>query len=125
MEKDDLIAQASLLVLELKIVHGPATFGLRQIGEEIVIVTRLGRFCDNDLRLAFVEMEGDVLVLLSKFQLLKPLHTIWVYGYTGRLVCKSNYRDVLRWQNRNVFVPSLLCVCVGSGGEGSEGRSHG
>lgn len=113
MEKDDLIAQASLLVLELKIVHGPATFGLRQIGEEIVIDTRLGRFCDNDLRLVLAEMEGDVLVLLLKFQVLKPIQTIWVYGYTGtgRLVCKSNYRDVLRWQNRNVFVPSLLCVC--------------
>ena len=111
MVKDDLLAQPALLVLELKIVHGPATFVLWQICEELIIVARGRFFIRDDLRLLVVEPEDDVLGLLPKFQCLIRSQTIWVYGYAGRLVCKSNYIGILRWQNRNIFVPSLFCVC--------------
>jgi hypothetical protein len=70
LEKDDLLAQAALLILELKIVHGPATFGLRQIIEEFFIFDRRRFFYRDDLRLVLVEHEDDVLVLLLEFQLL-------------------------------------------------------
>lgn len=91
MVKDDFLAQAAILLLELKIVHGPATSVLRQIDEELVIVYRRRCFFHDDLGPLAVELEDDVLVLLLKFQLLIPFQTFWVYGYAGRLVRKSNY----------------------------------
>lgn len=91
LDKDDLLAQAALLIRELKIVHGPATFGLWQISEEVIIFTRRRDFMHDDLRLLLVEHENDVLGLLLKLQLLIRSQTFWVYGYAGRLVCKSNY----------------------------------
>lgn len=91
LEKDDLLAQAALIILELKIVHCPATFGLRQIFEEFIIVARQRFFYRDDLRLLVVEPEDDVLGLLPKFQRFIRSQTIWVCGYAGRLVCESNY----------------------------------
>jgi hypothetical protein len=75
LEKDDLLAQATLIIRELKIVHRPATFGLRQICEEYIIVARRRFFFRDDLRLMVIELEDDVLVLLPKFQRLKLLQT--------------------------------------------------
>jgi hypothetical protein len=83
LEKDDLLAQAALIVLELKIVHGPSTLGLRQIFEEFVIVALRRVFFHDDLRLLLVELEDDVLVRLLKLQRLKRSQTLWVYGYAG------------------------------------------
>ena len=94
LEEYDLLAQAALLILELKIVHGPATFGVRQIFKEFLIVARRRFFKHDNLRLLVVELEDDVLELLPKFQCLVRSQTIWVYGYTGRLVCKSNYIEI-------------------------------
>ena len=64
LEKDDLLAQVALLILKLKIVHGPATFGLGQILEEFLIVARRRFFMHDNLRLLVVELEDDVLGLL-------------------------------------------------------------
>ena len=91
LEKDDLLAQAALIILELKIVHCPATFGLRQILEEFIIVGRRRFFFRDDLRLIVVEPEDNVLGFFPKFQRFIRCHTIWVCGYAGRLVCRSNY----------------------------------
>jgi hypothetical protein len=88
LEKYDLLAQAALIILELKIVHCPATFVLRQIFEEFIIVARQRFFYRDDLRLLLVEPEDDVLGLLPKFQRFIRSQTIWVCGYAGRLVCK-------------------------------------
>ena len=94
LEKDDFLAQAALIILELKIVHCPATFGLRQIFEEFIIVARQRFFFRDDLRLLFVEPEDDVLGLLPKFQRFIRCQTIWVCGYAGRLVSKGNYMGI-------------------------------
>ena len=91
LEKDDLLAQAALIILELKIVHSPATFGLRQIFEEFIIVAGLRFFYWDNLRLHVVEPEDDILGPLPKFQRFIRSQTIWVCGYAGRLVRKSNY----------------------------------
>lgn len=85
VEKDDLVAQATLLLLKLKVVHGPATLVLGQIGEEILVVLRRRLFVLDDLRLGVVESEDDVLVLLPELELLEHLQALLVYGYAGRL----------------------------------------
>lgn len=87
LKKDDLVSLAAILFLELKIVHGPATFLLRQICEELVIIARRRLFVHDDLGLLVVEPEDDVLGRLFKFQRLIINQTLWVYGYAGRLVC--------------------------------------
>jgi hypothetical protein len=87
LNKDDLLSQAAIIFLELEIVHGPATFGLRQICEEIIIVVRRRLFVHDDLGLLVVELEDDVLGRLLEFQRLIINQTLWVYGYAGRLVC--------------------------------------
>ena len=86
MVKDDLVALATLLLLKLKVVHGPATLVLRQIREENVVV-RGGLFLErDDLRLVRTESKDDVLVLLLQFQLLVQGQAIWIHAYAGRLM---------------------------------------
>ena len=91
LDKDDFLAQAALIILELEIVYGPTTFALGQICKEIFIFARRRFFIRNYLRPAIVELEDDILGLLPEFQRLICSQTIWVWGYAGRLVCKSNY----------------------------------
>jgi hypothetical protein len=126
LEKYNLVALAAPLLLELKIVHCPATFGLRQIIEELIIVARRRVFNRDDLRLLVVDLEDDVLGLLLKFQLLKHIQTFWVYGYAGRLVYKSNFIGIY-WDGRTEMFSYHLCsMCVGSGGvKGVRGGDEG
>lgn len=86
MVKDDLVALATVLLLKLKVVHGPATLVLGQIREENVVVRGGLRLELDDLRLVLAESEDDVLVLLPQFQLLVQGQAIWVHGYAGRLM---------------------------------------
>ena len=84
--KDDLVALAPVLLLELKVVYGPATLVLWQIREEIVVVRGGPCLVADDLRLVIAESEDDVLVLLPQFQLLVRGQAIWVHGDAGRLM---------------------------------------
>ena len=71
--KDDLVAPATLLLFKLKVVHGPTTLVLGQIGEEILVLLGRRRLQHDDLRPVLAEPEDDVLVLLLQFQLLEHL----------------------------------------------------
>lgn len=64
MDERDLTAPATLLLLKLQVVHGPATLIFRKIAEERLVIAIRRRFVDDDLRLLLVECEDDVLVLL-------------------------------------------------------------
>jgi hypothetical protein len=79
--KGDLVAFVTLVILKLKVVHGPAALALRQIGEEVVVISVRRRFRDGDLCLILVERENDVLGFLFEFQLLECLQAFLVHGY--------------------------------------------
>jgi hypothetical protein len=71
LDKDDLVASAALLFLELKIVHGPAALVFRQVCKKLLVrARRLLLFDWHDFRLLLIETEDDVLVLLLEFQVL-------------------------------------------------------
>jgi hypothetical protein len=75
VEKDELVAQATLLFLKLKVVHGPAALVFRQICEKILVVLGRRLLLWDNLRLVLVEIEDDVLGLLLEFQCLEHLLT--------------------------------------------------
>ena len=83
--KYDLVAPATLFFFKLKVVHGPTTRVLGQIGDEVVIISRSRGFLHDDLRLFVVDFEDDILVLLAEFQLLEHGQALWVYTNAGRL----------------------------------------
>lgn len=87
MDKDDLVAQATLLISKLKVEHGPATLVLGQFLDEILVICGGRRRLElDDLRIVRTESEDDVLVLLLQFQLLVQGQAILVHGYAGRLM---------------------------------------
>lgn len=83
--KDDLVASAAVLPLELKVVHGPTTRRLGQIGEEFVVIAGGRLFLHDDLRLVVVDPEGDVLVFLAELQVLEHGQAFRVDANAGRL----------------------------------------
>ncbi len=122
MDKDDLVASAALLSLELKIEHGPAALVFRQVCKKIVVLARRLLFNWHDFRLLIIETEDDVLVLLLEFQVLIHCQTIWVYTYAGRLVLK-HYIGIY-WMTEQKLVShhcSVLVVGYGSEGGGDGG----
>ena len=88
MVKDYLVALTAVLLLKLKVVNGPATLVLGQIGKELVVVRGRPRLDLDDLRLVRAESEDDVFVLLPQFQFLEHIQAIRVDGYAGRLVVR-------------------------------------
>lgn len=106
--KHDLVAPATLLFFKLKVVHGPTTLGLGQSGDEIVVIHRRRRLLHDDLRLVFVDYEGDVLVLLAEFQLLERGQAFRVYANAGRLG-KVSYSICGRQVQGCIRTISVLC----------------
>ena len=76
IDKDDLFAQAALLICKLKVVHGPAALSFWQISEKFIVVARRRRFQWDNFGLAVVEFEDDVLVLLLEFQFFEHAQTV-------------------------------------------------
>lgn len=95
--KYDLVAFATLLFFKLKVVHGPTTLVLGQIGDKVVVIRRRRSFLHDDLLLVIADSEGDVLVLLAEFQLLEHVQAFRVYANAGRLgkvSCSICWRQV-------------------------------
>jgi hypothetical protein len=110
-EKDELIAQVALVIVKLKVVHGPAALAFWQVCEKFIVILRQRVFLRDNLRLVPADFEDDVLGLLLEFQCLEHVHTFWVCGYTGRL--GKHYIGSMGYQKRHVFVPSQFSVAIG------------
>ena len=78
-----LVPLPPALLLKLKIVHGPARVLLGKIAEEVIVRIRLGDLVDDDLRVVVVELEDDVLGLLTELQVLVSADAIRVYTDAG------------------------------------------
>ena len=61
----------AVVLLEVKVVHGPPALSLGQVRDEFIVGgTRVRLLLDDDLREVFAEREDDVLGLLAQLQLL-------------------------------------------------------
>lgn len=78
-----LVPLPPALLLKLEIVHGPAGVLLGKIAEEVIVRIRLGDLVDDDLRVVVVELEDDVLGLLTELQVLVSADAIRVYTDAG------------------------------------------
>jgi len=68
-EENDLVPLATLQLV-FKVVNSPSALSLWEISEEIVVVAGVARLLDDNLVIVFVEVVDDILVLVTKFEIL-------------------------------------------------------
>jgi len=78
-DEEDLIPLATLLFVS-KVVNSPPTLGLWESTDEIIVITVCARILNDDLGVVVVEAIDDVLVLVTKLEILES-------GETGRVDC--------------------------------------
>ena len=85
-EESDLAPLPAIVLLKVKVVHGPSAFRLGEVADEIVVRgAERALLLDDDLGVVLGEREDDVLALLPELELLVRLETLWVDADTGGL----------------------------------------
>jgi hypothetical protein len=83
-DEDKLVPLATLLFV-FKVVNSPPTLGLWESIDEILVIDVCARLLDDDLCMFLVEVIDDVLVLVTKLEILVCGKTARVDGYARGL----------------------------------------
>lgn len=107
----DLAPLPAVLLLVVKVVHGPPALRLGEVREEVVVRAR-GRalLLDDDLRDRLVEREDDVLALLPELQLLERVETLGADADAGGLR-RARQMSADRRRAAGDVVRTMFTVC--------------
>lgn len=96
--EDQLVPLAAILLLEVKIVHGPSALVLRDVRNEVVVIRGGGSLQNHNLGQVRAETVDDVFVFPSELDLGEGCQTLIVETDSGGLR-RNSLESAPLWMN--------------------------